>query len=62
MAIIYRIPNSFTGNVQVEVLDVLTERVLWLAEYPTVGAGHKSYEEIIADADAEIQRKGWGEQ
>jgi hypothetical protein len=62
VAIIYRLPNSGNGKIQAEVRDVLTERVLWFAEYPMDGgAGHKSYEEIIADADAEIQRKGWGE-
>ncbi len=62
VAIIYRLPNSGTGKIHAEVRDVLTERALWFAEYPMAdGAGHKSYEEIIADADAEIQRKGWGE-
>lgn len=62
VAIIYRLPNSGTGKIQAEILDVLTERILWLGEYPMDnGAGHKSYEEIIADADAEIQRNGWGE-
>jgi hypothetical protein len=61
--IIYRLPNSGTGKIQAEIRDVLTEKTLWYAEYPMDwrSAGHKSYEEIIADADAQIQRNGWGE-
>jgi hypothetical protein len=55
---IYRLPNSGSGDRQVEITDVLTEKVLWYANYPMNGA---SYEQVIADADAEIQRKGSGE-
>jgi hypothetical protein len=61
VVIIYRLPNSETGERQVEIRDVLTEKVLWYAEYPMNGVRNKSYEEAIADADAEIQKKGWGE-
>jgi hypothetical protein len=59
--IVIRNPNSGTGNRQAEVTDVLTERPLWFREYPMNGPDTKSYEEIVADADAEIQRHGWGE-
>jgi hypothetical protein len=58
VVMIYRLPNSGAADRQVEIRDVLTEKVLWYANYPMNGA---SYEQVVADADAEIKRNGWGE-
>ena len=47
-------------NQVIEINDVLNKRNLWRHEYPTIGAGSKTREEVIADASQWIreQRRG----
>jgi hypothetical protein len=55
VAVVYSLYSGPQAKTVVYMEDVLTEKLLWQAEYPDKGADHKSYEGVMADVDHKIR-------